>query len=239
MGQSVNVKARWSDYRGLFCSHQRSLIASFKKYGVDDHVFGILYRCPREKLNEAEEYFVNTFNACDNRYGMNLKLGGGSRAGVSEETREKIRKGSIGKNKGRKMSPEAIERMRQTKLAQHTRVSDEMKKQISNKLRGRKLTEEHKANLKKAMAAVYERKGKTKRGPMSDEVKRKISEANKGRKSPMRGRVFTEEHRKNLSRALKKRVITKEWRENMSKAKRGKPWSEERRKAEQSKRKKS
>jgi len=63
---------------------------------------------------------------------------------------------------------------------------------------GKTFTEEHKRKLAEA------KKGR-KRGPFSEETKRKMSEAKKGRISPMKGKTFTEEHKRKIAEAAKER----------------------------------
>jgi len=74
---------------------------------------------------------------------------------------------------------------------------------------------------------------------MSDETKRKISEAKKGIKyteeqkkrmgAPKRGRKFSDEHRRKLSEAGKGRPVSKETREKVRKANKGHQLTEEQR----------
>ena len=227
IGQSTDVVVRWKAYKRFACPHQTSLLASLKKYGAEKHKFELLCQCERDELNEKEAYYVALFQACERKCGMNLKEGGGSKAKISEETRERLSKASMGRNKGRKLSPEHKEKIRQTKLAQKEKRSDEMKKRISEKLNGRKQTEEHIRNAANAHRGI-------KHGPMSEDHKRKIAEGNKGknkgRPSPRKGKFLTEGHKENLKKALKNRVVW--WGRNISKGKKGLPWSQARRESQ-------
>lgn len=246
IGQSTDVYERWKAYRRFGCPHQTSLLASLRKYGAKKHKFELLCQCEKDELNDKEAYYVALFQSTDRRYGMNLKEGGGVRAKVSEETRERMSRANMGRNKGRKPSPEAVEKMRQTKLAQHVKVSDEMKKRISEKMKGRKQTEEHIRN------AVNARRGK-KRKPLTEEHKRKIAEGNKGKRlsaesirkrtlarkgkpSALKGRAFTEEHKENLKKALKNRIMPEGFGKRLSKVKKGIPWSKARRESQNKRR---
>ncbi len=88
------------------------------------------------------------------------------------------------------------------------KCSEETKIKISKKLKGRHLSEETKRKLSEA------RKGKKGRNH-SEETKKKMSEAHKGKR-------LSEEHRRKLSEVGKKRNISNETREKMSKARKGK-----------------
>lgn len=57
-------------------------------------------------------------------------------------------------------------------------------------------------------------------GP-SEETKLKISQSLKGRPSPIKGRNFSEEHRKKISEAIKQKWTDPEYREKLIEAKRG------------------
>lgn len=76
--------------------------------------------------------------------------------------------------------------------------------------------------------------------PLSDETKKKISEAQKGKKRApfsdeyrskmskvMTGRKLTDEHKSNLSKSLKGRHFTDDWKSNLSKSLKGRTLSEE------------
>lgn len=61
----------------------------------------------------------------------------------------------------------------------------------------------------------------------SEESKRKQSERFKGKNHPNYGKCFSEEHKRNISKALKGRKFTEEWRRKQSESHKGKKQSEE------------
>jgi hypothetical protein len=65
-------------------------------------------------------------------------------------------------------------------------------------------------------------KGKL-RGPISEETRKKLSEGNKGRLSPKKGIPISEETKLKISRTLKGRQFTELHRQNLSAAQRGRP----------------
>jgi hypothetical protein len=88
------------------------------------------------------------------------------------------------------------------------------------------------------------------RTSLSEETKKRISEANKGRKRTnsskekmsncKKGQVLSEEHKNKISKALKgisKAPFSDEHKVNISKSRQGKPWSTARRAAQQNKEK--
>ena len=134
--------------------------------------FEIIEECTKSELNEKEIFWIDYFDTMDMSKGYNLCAGGTSTLGriCSEETRLKIAEG----NKGKKLSPETIAKRNETlrnriesdpEFAEehHRRLSNrhrgnawnkgipcpEWKKELlSEKLKGRYVSEEHKAKLR-------------------------------------------------------------------------------------------
>lgn len=135
---------------------------------------------------------------------------------VSEETKEKVRQANLGK----KLSPETIKKREETRRKNYENgpkrvLSEETKRKISKTLTGRKVgpfSEEHKRKLSEA------NKGKT--FVMSEETKEKIRntlvEKYKKENHPSCGKKLTEEHKKKLSAIHKGKKITEEEREKRS-----------------------
>ena len=98
IGQSVDIKKRWGDYKCLDCKSQTALYNSLLKYGVENHTFEIISRCYEEQLNEFERDFQEAYDVI--KTGLNCRLTETSdKSGKwSEEVKEKMRKSSIGKN---------------------------------------------------------------------------------------------------------------------------------------------
>jgi group I intron endonuclease len=65
IGQSTNIKSRWSKYYNYKCNKQPKIFNSFKKYNVETHKFEIIEECVLEKLNERElywkQYYLNLY----------------------------------------------------------------------------------------------------------------------------------------------------------------------------------
>jgi hypothetical protein len=92
--------------------------------------------------------------------------------------------------------------------------TEETKILISNLHKGKKLTEGHKKKVGDSL------RGKKKK-PLSDETKKKLSEANKGKNNPNYGKSFSEEHRRKMSEAHKGKTRSEEHRRKNSEAKKG------------------
>jgi hypothetical protein len=148
--------------------HKLNVIRSIHNAGLEP-IEKIITGHSIESIALAKEEIIIDIlgRACD-RTGCltNITLGGEGGAGgivgrcVSEEVREKIRQSLI----GRTTSEEARKHMRK-----------------NSPRRGKPISPEHRAAI---VAANQRRKGTKKRTPVSEETRRKLSEANRGRPKP-------------------------------------------------------
>jgi len=99
IGQSTNIEDRWDYYKRITCKRQPKLYYSFKKYGVETHLFEIVEKCCIEQLDEREIYWGEFYNVL-NENGLNLRLGNG-RGSCSENTKNKISNSLKGQRKSK------------------------------------------------------------------------------------------------------------------------------------------
>lgn len=155
IGQSVNVKDRWMKHISELNnnSHHNSYLQNaWNKYGVDDFKFTVLEYCEIDKLDEKENYYIELYDTLNRDCGYNLKSGGQSTNHYSEETRKKM------SESGKKtyLNPERRELQRINALNQW--ANPKIKEKISGK--------------NNYMYGKHH----------TDETRRKMSEARKGRK---------------------------------------------------------
>ncbi len=192
IGQTIDFNRRLRHYKSLKCKEQPRIYRSIIKHGVDNHTFELIKECNVKELTKWERHFQEMYKSTG-KNGLNCILVATDEfsGGHSEESKKKISK----KLKGREFTKE-----------------HKYKISIGNK--NRIITEEHRRNL-----------GNGNRGKkQSQEWKQKLSEARKGLKrteetknrisQSMSGRKLSEEHRQKL----KNRVITDEWRRKLSEA---------------------
>lgn len=161
IGQSTNVEKRKKRYEKHIkhMSSQPKIYNSIQKYGFENHIFDIIEECSIEQLNGRETYWKQYYlDQVDGEWGMVLfcdlyDTGGGP---LSEGTKQKISKALLGSQHmlGKK----------------HT---EETKKVMSEKAKGKPKSETHKNNMKK---------------PRSEQAKLNISMGKKGKTSPMKGK---------------------------------------------------
>lgn len=169
-GQSINIKSRWQGHRQALRKGKHSnarLQRAWNKYGEDAFDFVVLILAPVHLLNDLEQAYLDdpetsAFNIA--------KCAEASARGLifTPETRAKM---SAAK-KGRKRGP----------------MSEETRAKLSESMSGRKrgpLTEEHRAKIgakSKGRRHSEEYKSSLRGRKISDETRRRMSAAHRGKK---------------------------------------------------------
>lgn len=99
IGQSVNIKRRFTDYKTRVNCAQKVLARSFKKYGLENHQFDVIEYCSIDNLNCSERFWQDEFNVLS-KNGLNCLLTpcGEKRYKHSEETIKKMSDSMKGSN---------------------------------------------------------------------------------------------------------------------------------------------
>lgn len=249
IGQSVNIKKRWEEHK--YSDKSDSLIhRAIKKYGIDSFCFEVLCECEKSELNELEVKYISEHGTM-HPSGYNLKSGGGQGIEYSEASKKKMSESQKGRSgwhhseetkkkigdahRGRKRPSESVEKMRKALTGRHLSPEHVEKLRIAGL--GRKQTPE---SIEKTRRALLGRK----HGPLSEETKKKLSEALRGTKmgdsnpakrpevrakisAKSKGRKPSEETLRKLSEI--RRNISDETRAKMSASHKGKsmpkyPW---------------
>jgi group I intron endonuclease len=164
IGQSINIEKRWQYYKSQYHNKkdkQNKLFNSFKKYGVDAHIFEIIEECIVEQLNEREIYWGNVYECTKPNIGLNLRELG-KQGQWTNEARDKLSKIQLGK----------------------PRHTAESKAKISAALKGTKYTQEQrqKCSDNSGMRKKINHTGGSKKGWFrSNESKNNISIAKLGK----------------------------------------------------------
>ena len=176
IGQSINIKARWTDHINTLnrnSSHSVLLQRAWNKYGPDNFTFEILELCSEEMLDEVESKYINFYNSIKNGY--NLESGGNINKHLSEETKKKISDA----HRGKRMSEEAKQRMSLSRTGEGNGMfgrhhTEDARKKMSAARKGKP---GHPCTDYQKECARLANLGKS----VSEETRRKISEAAKGR----------------------------------------------------------
>lgn len=166
IGQSVDIKRRWSDHKKMPISDKGNMLYnSFLSHGVDSHKFEILERCSKEMLNEREIYYIEKYQTFDTEHGLNLTKGGDSKVVFSEKTLQKMSKAKKG------VRPEHLIGYKHSK---ETRDILREKSMGNKNWLGKNHSEETKAKIREKRAYQV----------FTEETREKLSKASKGRKYP-------------------------------------------------------
>ncbi len=196
VGSTVNIKRR------VLEGHKNDLKKGkhintylqrhYNKYGVNDLIFGILEFCPKEKLIEREQYYIDTLKPV-----FNLRKIADSNLGVkwSEESKKRS---SIAKT-GKKNPAYGIPK------------TEKQKEAIRKRHIGKIVSEETREKLRLVQKN---------RKPISEETRRKMSKASKGRIPWNKGKFSSEETKRKVGLASKKRM-TPEMKKHLSDCQKG------------------
>jgi len=163
IGQSVNIRARWSQHKAHLNRNIHTndyLQRSWNKHGMKEFVFEILEQCPKEQLNDKERYYIDKYDTMNTAFGYNLKSGGQDTNTVTDYVKEKTVKG----------------------LKTYYREHPEAKQKNSERAYKQWSNPEIKAKILGKNNGMY---GKT----HTEEARKKISEVQQGRISPFRNKT--------------------------------------------------
>lgn len=181
IGSAVNLNVRWNRHLSELKTNKHVnpiLQNAYNKYGIDKFRFEIIEIIDDvTKLFEREQFYLNTLKPFG-KYGFNITIhaqGGGN-------------------FKNHPNKKEIFEKISNTKLEQHLKVSDEHKAYLSKKL-SEYFIEHPNPNKNKTLEEIH---GVEK----ANEIKRNISKNNKtksGVENPWYGKTHTSNAKKRLS----------------------------------------
>lgn len=228
IGQSQNIDKRWALHKQLLRSGTHSnahLQHSWNAYGEDNFSFYVIELCDIESLSEREIFYIEKFDTFNS--GFNMTLGGEGTRGFAHT--DEYKKKMHDMFSGRVFSEETLQKMSNAKKGKTPKQTEARKAGyaiVSEKLKGRKHSQEHAKNISKAMIGhtPWNKGKKMQPGTSfwigkhhSDETKEKISKANKGRtrsdeqKLKMSKRIICVENQEvfpSISSAAKKYNVT-------------------------------
>ena len=207
VGQTKDIKTRNRQWKNLNWEYGGVIIERARaKYGTDGFSFEILRECPNEEMDYWEKYYVKEYNS-KKPYGYNSTDGGDSTYERTDEIRKKMSEA----HKGKKQSPEFIEK-RIAKLRGRKRPAEVVAK-CADANKGKKRSPE----------SIEKRAAKLRGKKHSEEHKAKIAAASRGRKNHFYGKRHTDETKAKISAALKTSEKAKIARAKTADAMRGKP----------------
>lgn len=156
IGQSTNIFKRLSVYKRMpkQCKQSR-LMNSFKKYGVDKHIFEIVEQCEIHQLNDRERYWQDYYD-CIGKNGLNCVLTKSSdKSGLASNELKKrfsdMRKGKPNGQKGKKYPQRSGENHhrygKEMSVEQRYKLSKALKGRIPHN-KGKNISNEQKEKLR-------------------------------------------------------------------------------------------
>jgi group I intron endonuclease len=143
IGQSTDIEKRLYYYQTCWkhVGKQRKLYASFKKYGVENHIFDIVEECNLEILDKREIFYIDLFESTVK--GLNIKLGGiGGKQ--TQETKDRI--GESNRGIPRPKTSEQIEKLKGQSRTDETKLKMSIAGKNRNITWGDKISEVKKKN---------------------------------------------------------------------------------------------
>lgn len=224
IGQTISTLKHRLGQHYSKSSHCYALHKAIKKYGKENFTIDVIDTASTlEELNNKEIYWIEKLNTISPN-GYNLVSGGKNKI-CSDETKKKM---SIAqKNKSdetrKKLSESAKKRVysdeyrKQMSITSKLSMTDERRKKISESLK------KYYNNKPKKEKIVKERKSRR----MTDEQRLFSLSLRKGKPSWNKGKTLSEEHKRKLSLAHKGKKLTDEAKEKCRQANLGRPKSKE------------
>lgn len=238
IGQSININTRYRRHRWNENRGKTYLDHSFKKYGFKNHTFEVIHELPKDVsidvLHAYEILYIEIYKSAGFKM---LNTSEGGKGGFIKHRPESLIKMSKAQ-KGKRRTDEQKRKISQTLIGRECKP--ETVEKIRKALTGRKLTPEHVAKFTGIKR--------------SEETRKKLSIANKGKPGAMKGKKHSSETRLKLSNAKrgikyseerrlkmigqgKGRIVTEETRKKLSDVRigvpppnKGKPMSDEQKK---------
>jgi group I intron endonuclease len=207
IGQSRHIKSRWSGYKSFSKLNQTKLKHSFQKHTYAAHIFEIIHPmpedCSQQILDALEIFYISLYKGLGYEL-LNLK-GGGYRGKHSEETKNKIKEQKL---KLALVTPGF-------KGKKHT---EESKKQISETVKKRVITAQHRANISAGRKGIVNSRESIEKARQKL-IGRKINPDSARRSGLTRtGKKATEEHKNKIRLALTGKKKSSEHIESMRQA---------------------
>lgn len=73
IGQSNDIKRRWSEHRSKYKIKNTELYQAMREFGIEKFTFEAIEECELSELNKREKYWINFYDSLNNGYNMNVR----------------------------------------------------------------------------------------------------------------------------------------------------------------------
>lgn len=73
IGQSNDIKRRWSEHRSKYKIKNTELYQAMREFGIEKFTFEAIEECELSELNKREKYWINFYDSLNNEYNMNVR----------------------------------------------------------------------------------------------------------------------------------------------------------------------
>lgn len=152
IGQTLNARRRFLDYKSKSARSQPGLNNSIKKYGWDKHLFEIIHELPNDVtqvvLNQYECLYMELYKSCGSRL-LNVKEGGSNGRNSDESIKKANDKWKIWYQNNPEGNKKGIENSVLARKGKE--LSEEHREKIRGRMKGRIFSDSHKINHAKSL----------------------------------------------------------------------------------------
>lgn len=143
IGQTIDLKARFTCYKCLNCKKQLALYNSFKKYGFHNHTVEVIFEgfTTQKQLDDLEINHIKFFNSF--KKGLNQTEGGLGSRGRLHSIEAKLKIGEASKNR----IPDTSARLKMSIARKGKKKPIGFGEKVSKGLKGKKKSSEHIAKM--------------------------------------------------------------------------------------------
>lgn len=210
IGQTTckDATQRWKGHQKAFAQGRGCpfLRQAVEKYGIANFTFEVILECSDDERHEKEKELIISEKALL-PFGYNMLLGGNDgffKKHHTAEARKKISEASkiASAKRSEEEKREIKKKISEANIKAKANGSAETRAKISKKRKGVKLSESTREKIRKGLLAYHSKDNSNPSKKISEETRRKISEAAKMRKQNGTTAKFTEEMKKYHSEVM-------------------------------------
>lgn len=145
IGQTINFKRRFKQHKKYLRKNNHPndhLQKAWNKFGETNFIFEIIKKCPIDKLDEYENYYISLFDSFNRKKGYNILEYANENPVNKQEVRDKISESQKGKKHSKEWKEKASYWNTGTRNAMYGKIGT---------WRGKKFSKNHRENIAKSL----------------------------------------------------------------------------------------